>query len=956
MDLSARAWKRRLACAVAANIVAAPWAYASMIQAAESEQASPSSSPDSIERDDRRRVRFNIRPQSLRQALLAFSEQAGVQLILTDSASDLSFRRTLSGRHSITNALDTLVAGTRLEYHFTGPNTVIVRTRATYAEEVRQAAEAEAERKQTSTRRHHTPRSNEIFLEELITVGTRNRSRTVGETSVPIDLINAGALRRTGHVETGRLLQVLAPSFNYTETTISDGTDIVRPATLRGLGPDQVLILVNGKRRHSQAWVNVQNTVGKGSVGTDMNTIPIGSIKRVEILRDGASAQYGSDAIAGVINVVLNDQNEGGIVTASWGQTYEGDGDTFYLSANAGFPLLEDGFFNLTAEYRDKAATNRAGPSSITDDVIMRIGDTDVEATSMMWNAELSGDVAAKVYAFGGFSDRSGLSGGFFRHPFTAGRTVPQLYPDGFLPLQNTDVSDFSQAFGVRYEAENGWNYDVSATYGTTRFSFGAANTVNVSLASAAYYNGEDVATASPTSGFSGALRFDQLTLNFDASGGGHAGGLLAHLAYGFEFRDERYSIEAGDPASYACGYVDGEFAPSILDPDSVAFCGFQGFPGYSKDVAGKKGRNSFALYADAEFEPSDNIWLTAATRYEHFDETGDQLTGKLSARAQLTDTVAIRAAAATGFRAPALAQRAFSSVITNTNAEGLLQTLIAPEGHSFARAYGVDKLRHETSTNFSFGAVWEADESVLVTLDAYRISISDRIVLGPTLGLPDGVRLGAIEAGSFFSNAVDTETYGVDLVACVKTNFAGGDVDLVSSLSWNQTKIKGVNAPANIPANVFFPLAERVNVERSQPRLRASASADYRRDRFGAVIRANFYGDTESAFYTAAGNEIPPDLAYNTYGLDRSPTTRAGQAVIVDMEISYDIAEQVNFAIGANNIFNKYPKKLPNNALARWISEGRQPGKFGNFVYPWVAMPWGISGGYYYARMTVAF
>ncbi|WP_417450647.1 TonB-dependent receptor plug domain-containing protein [Kordiimonas sp.] len=939
MELSARAWKRRLAGAVVTTIVVSAPIFAAAIQA------------------DHRTVQFNIKPQSLRQALLVFSEQAGVQLILTDEAKDLALRKALIGERSVTKALESLISGTRLEYRFTGPNTVIVRARADYVEVAPALRSIEPAPAARDARKHRPAyEANEVFLEELITVGTRNRSRTVGETDVPIDLIDTGTLRHSGHVETGRLLQTLAPSFNYTETTISDGTDIVRPATLRGLGPDQVLILVNGKRRHSQAWVNVQNTVGKGSVGTDMNTIPVAAIKRIEILRDGASAQYGSDAIAGVINVVLNDHDEGGMATASWGQTYEGDGDTYYIAANAGLPLANTGFINLTAEYRDKAATNRAGPSSTTGEVLMRIGDTDVQASSMMWNGALPGDGAAEFYFFGGFSDRDGLSGGFYRHPFVPSRTVPQLYPQGFLPLQSTDVTDFSQAMGIRYSGDDGWKYDFSATYGTTRFAFGAANTVNVSLASAAYYNGGDPVTASPTSGFSGSLKFEQLTVNFDASGGNFTSGVLSHLAYGIEYRDEDYTIEAGDPASYICGMVDGEFAPSIEDPEQVAFCGFQGFPGYSDAVAGNKGRGSFALYAEGELEPSDDLWMTAAVRYERFGGTGDKLTGKLSARRQLTPALALRAAASTGFRAPALAQRAFSSVITNTTSDGLLQTLIAPEGHPLARAYGVDKLDHETSINFSLGAVWEVGEGMLVTLDAYRIKIADRIVLGPTLDLPPGVSFGAIEAGSFFSNAVDTETFGVDLVAYLKTRFAGGALDFTTSLSWNSTKIKDINAPANIPAHIFFPLAERMNVEKGQPRLRANAAADFQKGRFGAVVRANFYGNTESAYYTAVGNGIPPHLAYDVYGLDRAATTSAGEALIVDMEISYDITENVLFAVGANNIFNTYPDKLPDNALARWISEGRKPGAFGNFVYPWVAMPWGINGGYYYARMTVQF
>ena len=905
--------------------------------------------------DPGRSVDFNIRSQSLQNALLAFSEQAGVQIILPGDMAGLRLRRELQGPKAIEAALAILIAETGYEYRFTGPNTVVVRRSASPIGPATAAIDTpRAEKRRTV--KSLAVRTPEPVIEELVTVGTRNPSRTVTETAVPVDVIGARALRHSGYTQTGELLQALAPSFNFTETTISDGTDIVRPATLRGLGPDQVLVLINGKRRHSQAWVNVQNTIGKGAVGTDMNTIPAGAIKRVEILRDGAAAQYGSDAIAGVVNIVLKDHDLGLTGLASWGQTYEGDGDVFFASSTLGLPLKTSGYFNVTAEYQDRQATNRAEPSSITGDVVMRIGDTDVEATSVMWNSAIPAGSGGEIYAFGGFSDRNGVSGGFYRHAFQAPRSVPQLYPNGFLPLQTTDVSDFSQAVGFRYDNGRSGRYDLSATYGRARFAFGAENTANVSLASAAFYAGGDLVRASPTSGFSGALEFDQLTVNFDGTGEAFLGSTPLHFAYGLEYRNEHYAIEEGDPASYECGFVEGEFAPSILDPDTTAICGFQGFPGYSPDVAGEKSRSSHAVYVDAEIEPEEGWLLAGAVRYENFGSTGNKITGKGSVRYRVSDSLALRGALSTGFRAPALAQRAFTSVITNTSADGLTQTLVAPEGHVIAETFGVDKLRHETNVNYSLGLVWNAPEGMQLTLDAYRIDIDDRIVLGPTLPLPDDINLGAIEAASFFSNAVDTRTYGVDFVACYKIPLDRGEIDLVGSFSWTRTDIVNVNAPDGISSRVFFPVAERINVEKSQPRTRATMHVDYRNEAFGALVRLNYYGNTESAYYTAPGNNLSEDLAVGVYGLDYAETISPGTAAIVDIEISYDINRNLSLALGANNLFNKFPDEVADNSLSRWISEGRKNGAFGNFRYPWVVMPWGIGGGHYYVRLSFGF
>ena len=357
--------------------------------------------------------------------------------------------------------------------------------------------------------------------ETLIVTGTRVSGRTIEDTAVPVDLITSDIIEESGASEVGELLQKLAPSFNFSRTTVSDGTDIIRPATLRGLGPDQVLILVNGKRRHSQAWVNIQQTIGRGSAGTDINSIPVSAIEHIEVLRDGAAAQYGSDAIAGVINIILKGGGAGTTLSGKWGETKEGDGQVNQVSANSTINIGDTGFLNLTAEFRDRGATNRAGISNRKDRVIMRLGDSSSENKYLFFNGE-----AGIAYFFGGVSNRSGQSAGFYRFEDRADRNVPQVYPDGFLPLQNTRVEDKSLAFGIRdFIGESSWEYDLSAVYGDNQFAFAASNSLNASIAAEYVQNNPNATDAEirensgPTSADSGNINFTQRTYNFDING-----------------------------------------------------------------------------------------------------------------------------------------------------------------------------------------------------------------------------------------------------------------------------------------------------------------------------------------------------------------------------------------------------------------------------------------------------
>jgi iron complex outermembrane recepter protein len=444
-------------------------------------------------------------------------------------------------------------------------------------------------------------------LDTIQVLGSRAKNRTATETAAPVDIINREQIERAGARELGQLLQMLEPSFNFSRTTISDGTDILRPATLRALGPDQVLVLVNGKRRHQQALVNVQQTVARGSAGTDINAIPVTAIDRIEVLRDGAAAQYGSDAIAGVINIVLKKQTKETQLFFEAGQTRKGDGEVLHGGLNTGFALGDDGFINLSVEYRDRGETNRAGKDSLRvrpPRVTQRIGDAD-STDAYLWLNGGIGLGAGELYWFGGLSRREGDSSGFYRSAGD-GRTVPALYPNGFLPNIITTVEDQSLAVGYRAPLNDTWDWDVSINHGRSKFGFHERNSVNVSW----WYEPNPLVGApipvpyaqSPTSADTGTLKFDQTTVNLDLRGSFDIGNSEPlSFAVGGEYRRENYAIEAGDPVSYSYGRTNNPAIVIRNQNGGFAAPGIQGFPGFSPNEAVDDGRHNYALYVDAE-------------------------------------------------------------------------------------------------------------------------------------------------------------------------------------------------------------------------------------------------------------------------------------------------------------------------------------------------------------------
>ena len=782
--------------------------------------------------------------------------------------------------------------------------------------------------------------------ERIVVTGSRASNRSAAETAVPVDIIDLEMIEATGAVETGRLLQKLAPSFNFPQSFVSDGTDLIWPASLRGMGPDQVLVLVNGKRRHQQALVNVQQSIGRGSAGTDINTIPISAIARVEILRDGASAEYGSDAIAGVINIILKRDAEGGSVVAEYGKTYEGDGDTYKLAANGGFKL-GNGFINLTGEYVDRGETNRAGPDRLRVSpprVTQRIGDADLKSGLFWVNGEwrIGG---ADLYVFGGASRREGNSSGFFR-PTGDGRTIPALYPNGFLPTLLTTTDDWSLAVGVKGELTRRWTYDLSINRGYNQFEFASENSANVSW----YFEpkpGGGIFGVTPTSANDGTLKFKQWTGNFDVKGSSDwgIGKEPLALAAGLEWRQDGYQIVAGDPVSYTYGRTNN---PAIFIPNqngSAAAAGIQGFPGFSPatEVDGK--RHSVGVYGDAE-AAFDRLLFGAAVRFEDYSDAGTNTTGKLSMRFQASKELAFRGSASTGFRAPSVQQQFFSQISTTLGAQGVLtDTVTARQGSELTRLFGIQPLKEEKSRTGTIGFIFQGREGLNFTADVYRINVKDRIVfsseIGPEAGTdgctnqavcPVRAILGSLHLGAatFFTNAVDTKTVGVDLVGQYTMKLRAAKLQLDATYSYNKTTITRIRSQSSvIPIDVLFDPTQRTLLEEGLPHHRGSIGGTYTQGPWRFGVNNTYYGEVSGQGFTGVKQTW-------------------GGKWLTDLTVNYRVNKNLDVTVGGNNVFDVYPDK--------WTEAAGFPLTALGFTYGWETLPFGLNGASYFVRARWTF
>ncbi|HVI58399.1 MAG TPA: TonB-dependent receptor [Luteimonas sp.] len=786
-------------------------------------------------------------------------------------------------------------------------------------------------------------------LDTIQVIGSRARGRTAADSPAPVDVISREQLQEAGVQEVGQILQMLEPSFNFSRTFVSDGTDILRPATLRALGPDQVLVLVNGKRRHQQALVNVQQTIGRGSAGTDINAIPVSAIEHVEVLRDGAAAQYGSDAISGVINIVLKRSTDTS-GSLEVGQTYAGDGDVIHGGINTGFALANDGFLNFTFEYRDRGETNRAGPDSLRVDpprVTQRLGDADAKDAYLWMNAGVPLG-AGELYWFGGYSQRRGDSSGFFR---SAGdnRTVPALYPDGFLPNILTTVEDTSLAVGYRAPLGENWDFDVSVNHGRSRFGFREANSVNVSWWYEPLPDGSGIFAQSPTRADTGTLQADQTTFNVDLRGtiDWGIGNEPLSLATGLEYRKDDYEITPGDPVSYTYGRSNDRNIVITGQTGEIAQPGMQGFPGFSPTEAIDEGRHNYAAYVDAEARFS-RLLVGAAVRFEDYSDFGNTTIGKLSLRFDASEKFAIRGTLSTGFRAPGVQQLFYSQRSTNLDPSGVLvDTLTARQDSDVTRAFGIEPLKEEESRSGTLGVVWKPGENTTFTVDVFRIDIDDRIIFSSNIVpeaaagcLPDNSNcpiraiLDPLGVGQvlFFTNAIDTSTKGIDIVAEHGIDFSGGSrLDLTALLHWNKTEVTDRKSQSAILSpQALFDDTQVTLIEEGQPGAHHVLQGVYQAGAWRWLARANYFG-------AVSGEGFTPGIK-QTWG---------GEWVF-DASVGYDFSDKLRLTVGANNVFDNYPDK--------WDPVTGAPFPQLGFKYGWETLPFGTNGGYYYARLDFRF
>jgi iron complex outermembrane recepter protein len=760
-----------------------------------------------------------------------------------------------------------------------------------------------------------------LAFAEQVTVG----SRTIGaeaEKAVPVDVITQDQIAASGYSETTQVIQSIAPSFNFPRPSITDGTDTVRPATLRGLGPDQVLVLVNGKRRHQSALVHLNGSIGRGSTGVDLNAIPISAIERIEVLRDGAAAQYGSDAIAGVINIVL----QGGVsrptltskfglskgsfagnscapsgLTCSEGNDIDfSDGGLFDAGGSWGLAAGK-GTVTVAAEYRHHNRTNRASfdprdqvvagdaGNNVVPEPNHRWGDPDTRDVMTFVNTSvpLNGAETRFVYGFAGYSRRVANSAGFYRRALDV-RNWPQIYPLGFLPVIQPTVVDASGTAGVRGLFDR-WTYDASGEYGHNSFAFTIGDTLNVSLGPSVPPN--------KTQFDAGALELNQFVGNVDLSRPFAVGSLAGpiNVAFGAEYRHENYQIQAGEPDSYGDGGIPNQAG-------GRAAIGAQVFPGFRPSNQVDASRHSVAGYVDVEGDVVKWLRLGLAGRAEHYSDFGGTVDGKVTARVQPDPRFVVRGSVSTGFRAPSLGQSFFSSTATNfvNLGQGLVpvESLTLPVSSAPAQVLGAQPLKPENSLHTSGGVVITPLPRLDITVDYYRIAIDDRIVLsGNFTAAPIAALLAPFGANSarFFTNAIDTRTNGVDVTANYHIFLdTAGDVGLRAGYNNTRSKIVGsVATPPQLAGfeSVLFDRIERRRIECGQPRDSLRLGGDWRRNQLGVNLDLSRYGEFCSFTLSPADDQ--------TYA----------PKWLTDAEVSYRVGAST-LAAGVQNLFDVFPDR----------------------------------------------
>lgn len=759
-----------------------------------------------------------------------------------------------------------------------------------------------------------------VQQDTVVVTGTRTDTKA-SKSLTPVDVISGQRLQQTGQSNLRDALVQLSPSI-VRETYAGDAAVLTDALSLHGLTPDHVLVLVNGKRRHSTANIALDGGLNEGSTGVDIDMIPVALIDHIEILRDGAAAQYGSDAIAGVINIILKRASHGGEVQSTTGQTYGGDGLKNTESANIGLNLGDKGFLDLSAEYARQNHTVRTGP----DDYFGTYapghgyynpieGDPSSTREAVGFNAGyyLGDDV--ELYGFGTYAHRNASAYQNYRPP----SVLPEIYPNGFVPQETINENDYSVTAGIKGENLFGWSWDLSTTYGGDNDSIGMVDSANTGLYEALGYT--------PTTFHLNTVSNTQLTNNLDFSRAFQLPLLPAplHVSFGFEQRRETYTVGAGDPASYVYG-------------------GSQALPGLAPVSESDNSRNVIGTYVDLSTYITPKWQIDLAGRYEHYNDVGDTTNGKISTRYDFTSNFAVRGSVSTGFRAPSLAEEYYTNINESpASASGLLAA-----NSGAAKLIGAQPLKSEQSTNYNVGFVLTPADNLHLTLDAYQINIRNRIVLGGTasgadaiaameaagLSVPSSIPASAVSA-SYFTNGASTRTRGLDFTGTYHTGFGSyGQVDWDLGVNLNTTSVTHLATNASGAAVLN---AQQIGwLTTSTPKNKIILGGTWHRDKWAVSVHETRFGSTSGEETYIVG----PNAFSTTQFIHFENAAR----YVTDVEVRYDVTKKFQIAVGANNLFDVYPSKLPYQAQL----EGAQYDAFASTI--------GVNGGFYYLRARYQF
>jgi iron complex outermembrane receptor protein len=920
---------------------------------------------------------FDIQQDNANQALITFAQQSEKTLLFSFELTKTAQSNPIKGYYTIDFALKKLLRGSTLNFNRNSAGAIAIFARELPAERL-SASTTNSAIENTNSNSIAINFDASVSIEKIAIVGSRTARRSITDLPVPVDILSFEQLRQSGQTSVGNMLQAIAPSFNFSKSAISDGSDVLQPATLRGLGPDQTLVLVNGKRRHQASLIHINNSVGRGTAGTDLNAIPLAAIKRIEILRDGAAAQYGSDAIAGVINLVLKDDTSQDYVEVSYGQYSQGDGASQQFEFNKTFNLFEQGFINTSLSISDHQATNRAGQdgaciyrncislapnkyktSNINEITADRntfsVGNPKYQQQSGVINAGYSLS-SGELYGFASYSKRDNISAAFFRSARNNSTNPPlqdqrATLSHGYLPEIATSIKDASINVGYVFELDDGTSFDASYTHGKNSINYQIKNSLNASYANVLHFQGalsdDDIRATIPRSAHAYDLSLSLQTLNLDIIKDLN----WATLALGLEFRRDHYQIKPGEKYSYFD--YDTIENKSLFPIDAVA--GTQGFPGVSPDSAVDEQRNVRSIYLEITQQLSTNITLDSAIRFDDYDGFGSSSNFKIAAHWQSDHWLTYRAAFNTGFRAPSMQQLYFNNMST--------QYLVADDGaltsqkiatfrndSSLASNIGIAELKQETSVNISLGAVANLSNNVTVTLDYYRIDIDDRIVLSSSLYsgkspiLDQVLTAENVDKAQLFLNGADTRTQGIDLIATWRYPIESGTLDLTLAANFTNTEVTRLFSPEasalnSLPVEQVFSEHDIAIIESWQPQNRINFNVSYQQENWLFQLTLNRFGQ-----YSVIDGEK------QTYGAE----------LLTDIRVEYQLTDSTKFYFGSNNLFDVYPDKntIGNSRQGHIIDEAGNSivDSDGVFQYSRRSAPFGYNGAYFYAGLNINF